>query len=1649
MLGVSLSEKEIKPWLNEELSLAAVNSPTHCVVSGPHQAIDSLSSQLNKKGHKSRRLHTSHAFHSSMMAPILDEFSEIVREIPLKTPEIPYISNLTGKWLGVEEPSDPRYWANHLRGTVRFHDGLKQLLKKEDAIFIEIGAGNTLYTLARHHENRRPRQVFINLVRHPGESAADDRYLLKKIGQLWLYGTRVNWQAIHEGEIRYRLPLPTYSFEGKRYWIEADPGQLVPGKEHRSALSHKRQDIDDWFYIPTWTNSFLPPVNGPLLPEQFTWLLYTDEVGLGDLLGKHLEKEGQQVVRVGKGPGFKKVSDAQYIIAPGNPHDYSLLFNKLRQQGTIPRRIVHLWSVTAKEEAVHDDVHKCLDLGFYSLLYTAQAIGTEGIGKPLQLAVVTSHMQSITGEEPGSPGKAAVLGPVKVIPREYPHITCKCIDITLPKNGSRQDDRLARRLLLELARQSRASVVALRHNSRWEQDFKRVPLDKVGNRNPLLRKNGVYLITGGLGGIGLELARHLAGNVSARLVLVSRSPFPGKQEWDQWLETHGDRDPVSMKIRKIQEVEQLANEVLVLSVDVTNPEQVRETIRLVLDKFQHIHGVIHAAGAADYAGIIQLRTKQETDDIMAAKIKGTLILEDSLTGIPLDFFVLCSSLSSVLGAGAQVGYCGANAFLDAFAFYRSSITGDLTISINWDGWQQVGMAVEAVKRMIGSKDVPHPLFHRCITHKKKGLQIYISNFNENNYWVLKEHRIIGKATLPGTGCLEVARAAFEDHTGSRTMEMRNVVFTNPLMLEQGEQRECWTMLQKKEAHYEFVIASYTTSGQQSWIQHAKGEIAPLETPPAETPKRKYDIPRLEANCNLREIHPDREQLQTDLMVFGPRWHNFKKARIGHRQGVGTFELHKEFAADTGFYKLHPALLDTAVAFLGGQFKGYYLPLSYKRLRIYAPLPPRIISYNRYIHYSGSSKDTLRFNITIMDETGVPLVDIDEYTVILIKEETRARAEKRLFGPDSDKKAMELVDLNPLELNPLKDAILPTEGLEAFNRILGMGLPQVLTSTMDLETRLKETRVTKIDGPGQPTGKVSNRPLHPRPRLSTAYVEPGTELEKRIAKILQTLLGYDRVGIHDDFFELGGDSLKLMSMASEIHQNLEVEISLPELFNSPNIKALAQYIARAETSSYLSIQATEKKEYYPLSSAQKRLYTLQHLEKNNVTYNETIVIALEGELEPGTLNLSFEKLVRRHESLRTSIQNLNHAAVQKIHLFNEIQFSTQYHEANQEEAQQWLKNFKRPFDLTKPPLMRVGVVKTGKNRCLVIMDTHHIITDGFSMAIFMKELIALYAGEELPGLAIHYKDYTQWQGQEKQKAALQRQKEYWLKEFAGKIPVLNLPIDYDRPMLQSFAGQSLDFSLSQQDTEALKTLALQEDITLFMLLLALYNILLAKLSSQEDIVVGTDIAGRNHPDLKNVTGMLINNLALRNQPRGRMTVKEFFKEIKKRAIAAFDNQDYQFDDLVGELRLKRDMSRNPLFDVMFAFQNFQLEPGEMPTETQKLSGLKMLPYDYKNNTAKFDLNLTGAESGGQLLFTLEYCTNLFKKETVRKFIQYFKNILSAVIHDPGEKISGIPMMGEEEKKQLFQKIKKKKGILNLEPVEIEKNPDEAEEADFDF
>jgi acyl carrier protein len=531
-----------------------------------------------------------------------------------------------------------------------------------------------------------------------------------------------------------------------------------------------------------------------------------------------------------------------------------------------------------------------------------------------------------------------------------------------------------------------------------------------------------------------------------------------------------------------------------------------------------------------------------------------------------------------------------------------------------------------------------------------------------------------------------------------------------------------------------------------------------------------------------------------------------------------------------------------------------------------------------------------------------------------------------------------------------------------------------------------------------------------------YIAPGNRWEKQLVKIWAEVLGIeeDLIGIDSNFFDLGGHSIKATVMVSKVHKVLDVRLPLAEVFKRRTIRGLAGYIEKAKKEKYLGIESVEEKEYYEASSAQKRLWVLSQSRESSLSFNIPGAYLLKEQVELSVLNRVFDRLIKRHESLRTIFLSIKGDIKQKVLHPEDMKFNVEYldlrgNDGKEEKVWDLLTGEgNTPFDLVKGPLLRAKLVQIEERSCWLLFTMHHVISDYLSMEVLRKEFVFFYRSlmqdEEarLKPLRVQYRDYTAWHNERLQGGNLERLREYWLGRFKDTIPILQLPYDKERPGMQSYHGEALAFSITTALKEKLDRMADENRVTLFMVLLTSVEGLLYHYTGQEDIVIGTPISGREHHDLENQIGFYLNMLPLRTQFQEENTFIELLGIVKDVTLGAYDHQLYPFDQLVDELEIKRDVSRHPLFDVVIDMINFNDRDIESSPEDS---------LEISESRSKFDLTIYFYEGAKSIRVIFDYNTDIFEHKSIVKMVNRYKKLLDGIIESPAISISSLQL--EEE------------------------------------
>jgi epothilone polyketide synthase D len=685
MVSIAASEAQVALEVSSHassVSIAAINAPEQIVIAGAEDAVHAIAASFAARGVRTKPLSVSHAFHSPLMDPMLDAFQRVAESVAYHRPSTTLITSLDGS-LVTDEVRTPAFWVRHVRDAVRFADAVKALHHAGADTFIEVGPRSTLLGLVPLCSESTVSTLVASLHARRDEPTS----ILQAVGEFWAAGGRVDWSAMfRDGR---RVPLPTYPWQRTRYWLDTPSRDAQNARSGRSDASRgapsRKLDLAEWFHRPVWHPRSIDSDehrrdDGP----GSQWLVFTDGDVLGGSIVNRLVALGQTVVRVTPGAGYRYIGGLDFTVHPGIEEDYDALLSEIFNRRLRPRHIVHAWSL--KDQAAGTSPRQAFvdaqEHGFYSLLYLVKALSRKGVKDAIWIEVLSSGLHAVVGDETLFPEKAPILGSCRVIPQEYPNILCRSVDI-----DRRSDDEIVADVLQEFARPPAGHPIAIRGGTRFELAFERAPLEEVPTP-PRLREGGVYLITGGLGDLGLAIAKDLAQRVHARLVLTSRSGLPDQTEWASRLSGADDGDRVAARILKVQELLDLGAELLVLRADVADESEMERAIASARTRFGGLHGVIHAAGAIEDAAfrMISETGREESEQHFGPKVHGALVLDRLLGAQPLDFCLLMSSLSSVLGGLGLLAYAAANVYLDALAHAKRQAGGPPWISVNWDLW---------------------------------------------------------------------------------------------------------------------------------------------------------------------------------------------------------------------------------------------------------------------------------------------------------------------------------------------------------------------------------------------------------------------------------------------------------------------------------------------------------------------------------------------------------------------------------------------------------------------------------------------------------------------------------------------------------------------------------------------------------------------------------------------------------------------------------------------------------------------------------------------------------------------------------------------------------------------------------------------------
>jgi acyl transferase domain-containing protein/acyl carrier protein len=1157
MLAVEAAERDLAAQLPAGVCVAVVNAPGQTVLAGPPEQIEEAARRLDGRSIKYVRLATAGAFHSPLMSGAAATFTEAFEDVPLAVPRIAVYSGAQGGLIGEAEAADASFWAGQVAAPVRFWQALEALLSDEASTIVEVGPGQTLTAIARKHDRvADSSSVCVPLLpRRPGDKGGDYRHALGALARLWTDGVPVNWPATRPADPVRRVPLPGYQYQRRRHWVELNPppaagtgpaaptASAAPGSAVTAAAAaaagHEPAGPaagETPFTTFSWVQEPRPAAEEDAAGHDCLLLASGDE-GRDLPVIAALQAAGLSPAIARPGTAYAEVG-GEFRIRPAEREDLDRVFASLDRRGITPRVLVHALGLRAHEPVTALTAPGHLSDLVDSMFALVQSSSRRlAAGRPPAVLILASRSADISGGEPLDPLKATLHGLARSLVRETPALGCRLIDV----GGETDEEELA----AEIALWNRHDVVALRGERRWarrEEPFVAGTEARAtgpgaaghganqrgaGHRGvPPLRRGGVYLLTGGLGGLGLAVAKGFAGTgLRPVLVLLGRTGLAAADDSDR-----------AVRLRaQIAELESLGAQVKVIAADITDRRAVGRALDTATARFGPVTGVVHLAGVAG-GGLARLRTPGQVAQTLGPKIGGTLVLAEALaTRPPLDFFVCFSSRAATDGLAGSADYAAANAFQDAYATVLRR-AGVRALSVNWPSWAVVGMAAE-----YGARSV-------------------FAELAADTCPLLDEHRINGEPVLPGTGHIDLAVAAYRELSGETgAVRLKDIVFHQVMAAPQARRVE---------------IRSHPDGRFESWsrpladpaadpVRHASGLMGAVSG----------DVPRVDLDA-LRGRLPD--LLGADdpprLFTLGPRWQCV--ARTWTLPGGDTTELLLDMevpaslADETAGYAVHPILLDCATSAVRRPEDGPYLPFLYNALVVRDKLPAVLTAH---VRRKASGPGLLVADVDLIAPDGRVIAEVSGYTMRRVEDLDFLRPAPR--GADAAR-----AWIPPAEGVRLLGTLLRcrTPGQVAVQPgarpVPAVTLPAVTLPAVTLPAVALAAPVTAAPSAGWPSAvPPSATPpaapaVAPSPVPASAVassppassVAPGgaDPLEARLTAVWAEAIGDVEIGPDTDFFELGGNSLSAVGLMSSIRETFGADLSIAALFDASTIRSLA-------------------------------------------------------------------------------------------------------------------------------------------------------------------------------------------------------------------------------------------------------------------------------------------------------------------------------------------------------------------------------------------------------------------------------------------------------------------------------------------------------------
>jgi acyl transferase domain-containing protein/SAM-dependent methyltransferase/acyl carrier protein len=1600
------------------LSLAAVNGPAQCVVSGPEPAVAELAAGLADRRVASRRLPGGWAFHSTMMAPVAPGLRAVLSTVEMRPPSLRVASTVTGAWLTDAEAVDPEYWIRHLLGTVRFADAVAAL--DDGTVCVELGTGGTLAPLVRRI---RPGAVALAPLDGPGEDA---RRVRAALGRVWCVGVPVDWAALHAGRARRRVPLPTYPFQRRQHWIEPAPPASPPAgdRTHPAGGLLKRDDPGSWTYLPHWRPA--APVGVPARAGTETWLIVAADGALPEPVLAGLARHAPVLAHLRPGEDYT----AALARLPARP---SRVLYRCPDAPVSPDGL-------APDGLAPDRLAPATEAPFVDLMRLVQELVADP--GPRRIAVLTAGAQPVVPGDPVNLAHAGVLGLVPVLPQECPHVACHGVDLDTEPSPSDVDA-----LVAELNQAGPPEpFVALRRGIRWLPDLAPADLTGVAGGVPL-REGGRYLITGGLGSLGLLIARHLARTYRARLVLTTRRALgdsageAAQAPADAVLDGVLDADrPAPPRPPRAVAAGRLTDELsvryvarLFATAGVDTAPGATTTERELMQRLDTVPAYRRFVGAMVTMlaedGVVErdrerivFRRDPGDPDAMDARVRAEY---PEFTPV-LDLLRTCVEATPEVLAGRRhaVGVLFPDGRSETFDRVNRLI-GEHSDQVHY-----LGVLRDIVRDLVGRVGRPVRVLEvgagkgrltELLTEALEPLSVEYHITDISSGFVMALRARLGGTAGTSFGALDISRDPVSQglpaegfdlvvgfnvvhaapHTGRaaanllRLLRPGGVLCLAEAVADERFGRLIWGLTKE---WWSFTDTDVRT---HSPLMPIAGWLRVLADAGYATVRALPADPRRREACDTALLFAQRpagsrtaptgaidalvadgaDVLVRSVDVTDQAAMRALLAEADERFGGIDGVLHLAYVAGGSLVALRTAE-EVAAEFAPKVAGTLVLDELFRHRRLdfmmlFSSLNTLLGGFGAAA-YAGAGAFLERFAHTVHGRRPYPVTAVN--WPLWHGQDTPSATElrRRMLPPGVDDVAMEAA-----------------EGLGVFERILAARPgPQVVVSPGDVAALLAFARRWAA-GP-------------PRPATGPAGTPPATSDAERVGAVWRDVLGVDDVPPDADFASLGGDSLTASQIVARLRDEFGLDLALRDFLAEPTIvgtvRALRGARPRTPAGPPPAPEPSAGPATAPLSPLQRRMWFTDRLTPGNPAFHVRSAVRLSGPLDVELLTRVLAEVERRHDALRTRIATEGGTPVQVVEAGTALVLRRA--DAREDSLAAAIEaELRAPFDLTERPLWRAALFALAPTEHVLVLTLQHIIADGRSAGVLERDITALYAAwradpstpvdRVLPPLRLTHADFARSQLDSTGDDETRRQLAYWRRQLAGAPAEPGLAPPATR---LGHDGDRYRFDCATDLVAAVRNRARASRCTTFMVFVAAYQILLAAHGGQRDIVVGTAASTRTRAELEPMVGFLVNTLALRTDLRGDPDLGQVLGRTRRTCLDAYAHQDVPFDSVVEALDIAPG-TRFPLFEAVIGWQ----WAGSPPT---RVADLRLRREEVDSRTAQYPLALDVTESAVNLAVTWEVNRDAFGPADVAGLHEDLLDVLAALAADPSARVEAL-------------------------------------------